>query len=776
MMPNATTQYGGPFSTLAGMLEIWSRNGQSADLACCRYSQSIKPLFSRGRVYRFSASFPERLSRSAQFESWFSLCVFDYDVIFIHGVWTVMATRAAQISWGANRRFVLVPHGSLDPYDLRKKRWAKKFFGMVLIRQMLSRASVVLCATDLEAKRLESYGASRSNIEVISWPVRNQLAGNRQTFREVHKIKSDAFVCLFLSRLDSKKGLLRLIEAFGLVEHDVLPILVVAGDGSKDFVIEAKRLVELKNLSARVHFVGFLEGNLRSDAYAAADLYLLPSENENFGHSVVEALGAGVPVVITPEVYISDFVENSRSGWVSSLNPRELGERIQDLIQNRDLLTTMRARCRAAAENFLPEKLESRYLDLLGRLAEVPISWGSGAHSLPEDIDSKLSITHVQGLFSPEHGGPAYSLANFCLEQARLGHKVSVRTLDGYRNVSPARTLPAEIDLRVSQVGWPEKLGYSRGAFGMLKKDSSPDVYHIHGSWLLLLVFAARQAKLRKRPYIVEMMGSCTRYELRRKWVRKSLARFLYQDRILREAACIHVNSLEEGRMLREIGLNVPIACLPVGVDLAAIRNMLSRIEENISGRSRPFLLYLGRIHPTKGIESLLSAWRIVHRDRPEFELIIAGAGEPSYEARCRRECDDLVKKGSVVWLGKVSEMEKVRLYRDAKLYVLPSLNENFGNTVAEAFACGTPVLTTVNTQWTMIEERSCGWLAEATVHSLHKSLTRFFEAGPDEWSRRGRLGKEMVDREYSIESVVGRMLRLYRGVIDESIPADLLM
>ena len=81
-----------------------------------------------------------------------------------------------------------------------------------------------------------------------------------------------------------------------------------------------------------------------------------------------------------------------------------------------------------------------------------------------------------------------------------------------------------------------------------------------------------------------------------------------------------------------------------------------------------------------------------------------------------------------------------------------------------------------VNTQWTMIEERSCGWLAEATVHSLHKSLTRFFEAGPVEWSRRGKLGKEMVDREYSIESVVGRMLRLYRGVIEESIPSDLLM
>lgn len=776
VIPNATLAYGGPVAMIFGMLEIWSRNGISADVACCEYSVMLKRKIGSGKIHCFSRNFPARLSRSSSFEAWFKANVTGYDLVFVHGVWTVMAMRAAQIASALGKRYFVIPHGSLDPYDLRKKQALKKVAGLLVLRRILSRASCVLCATDLEARRLVTYGAPKGVVRTVGWPVCEQPTGDRKRFRDLHQLNDETFVCLFLSRLDAKKGLLPLIEAMYLLDRNLPVKLVVAGDGMPSFLQAAKTLVERKNLSDLVKFVGFLNKEECSDAFRGADLFLLPSANENFGYVVVEALGSDLPVVITSEVYLHALVEETQSGWVTTSKPQDLARIIRELVKNPSLLFQRRAACRAAAAQFTPAYLETRYLRLIGATKEIPASQGTGGNAPSATDKTPLKVLHVQGLFSPEHGGPAYSLTNSCLEQARLGHAVSVRTMDGYRDVSPARTLPREIDLKVSKVSWPEKLGYSREGARILVADAPPDIYHLHGAWLLLLVQAARQARLNRRPYIIEMMGSFTEYELKRKWLRKTVARLLYQDRVISGAACIHVNSPSEGHMLRRIGVSVPIACLPVGVDLRATRDLLLRVDESGQKRARPFVMYLGRIHPTKGIEPLLCAWRKIQAARPDFQLVIAGAGEPAYEAFCRAQSADLVANGSVVWLGKVSEEEKVRLYRDSKLYILPSLNENFGNTVAEAMACATPVLSSVNTQWTMIEEKECGWLAEATAVSLEQALTRFFDAGETEWVRRGKNGKTMVEGEYSIEVVVDKMVKLYRGVIAGDIPPDLLM
>lgn len=387
-----------------------------------------------------------------------------------------------------------------------------------------------------------------------------------------------------------------------------------------------------------------------------------------------------------------------------------------------------------------------------------------------------MRITHIQGIFSPEHGGPAYSLANFCLEQNRLGHQVSLRVLDGYANTSKARLLDPSINQRCCQVSFPERLGFSWDLPRILKLDDPQDIYHLHGSWLLAMQAGAAEAASRRKPYLVELMGSYTDYELRRKPFRKALARLLYQDRILRSAACLHVNAPEEGKMLRKLGFKNPIACLPVGVDVVETRRLLSEIAQGQTCRSRPYVLYLGRIHPTKGLEELISAWRQVSVEVRDWQLVIAGCGEVEYEARCKLLSRDLVDTDACEWIGRVDEEEKVRLYRDAGAYVLPSLNENFGNTVAEALTCETPVITTFNTQWTMLEARECGWLATPDADSLAQAILRCLRSGATEQKRRGLRGRMMVESEYSIEVVVANMVELYRGIIGGSIPSRLLI
>jgi glycosyltransferase involved in cell wall biosynthesis len=385
---------------------------------------------------------------------------------------------------------------------------------------------------------------------------------------------------------------------------------------------------------------------------------------------------------------------------------------------------------------------------------------------------SGLRITHIQGLFSPEHGGPAFSTANCCSEQARQGHRVSLRVLEGYPHISAARQMAPPIDQRTCQVDFPSKLGRSRELSRVLAADPASDIYHLHGAWLIAMKQGADHARRKDRPYVVELTGGYTDYELRRKWLRKAVARVLYQDAVLQRAAGLHVNSIAEGEMLRSHGFNRPIFCLPVGVDLTATRMALANSTAASRVRARPYILYLGRIHPTKGIELLIAAWKSLGRRTGDCQLVVAGTGEPEYVAECRRMAGELIVSGACDWIGQATEEEKALLYRDAMAYVLPSRNENFGNTVAEALASGTPVVTTTNTQWTMLEERECGWLAKADADSIERALERCLDAGEVERRRRGANGRALIESEYSIEVVVAKLIEVYRGFLEGNVPS----
>ncbi len=126
-------------------------------------------------------------------------------------------------------------------------------------------------------------------------------------------------------------------------------------------------------------------------------------------------------------------------------------------------------------------------------------------------------------------------------------------------------------------------------------------------------------------------------------------------------------------------------------------------------------------------------------------------------------------------WIGQVSEAEKNWLYRQAEVYVLPSYSENFGNTVAEALAHATPVVTTVHTPWTDLPAQGCGWIAEATVDSLCHTLALALETSPFERRRMGEAGRQMVARLYSMASVVNRIDRMYTWLLGGAKPDDIL-
>ena len=392
-------------------------------------------------------------------------------------------------------------------------------------------------------------------------------------------------------------------------------------------------------------------------------------------------------------------------------------------------------------------------------------------------VPSSLRITHVQGIFAPEHGGPTHSLTNYCLGQVALGHQVALRVLDGYPHTSPAVRLRPPVDMAVDPVDRPARLGGSVALRRRLRADPTPDVYHLHGAWLRAMHYGATEARRRHRPCVVELMGMYEPWPLQQKWLVKKISRLWYQDALLRHASCLHVNSRNEAQALRELGFRAPVAVIPVGVDTSQVDEPFSTgggsPYPELAGRS--FVLYLARIHAKKGIEQLLQAWSAGAREFPDHHLVVAGSGEAEYVSRCRRMVADLGLEDRCRWLGPVDDAAKRWLFRQADLYVLPSYSENFGNTVAEALAHGTPVLTTTQTPWTDLPAEGCGWIADATVEALRDKLSEAMQASPAERHRMGELGRHLVGQRYSLASVVRRIDQVYAWLLGGDPPHGIL-
>jgi glycosyltransferase involved in cell wall biosynthesis len=204
----------------------------------------------------------------------------------------------------------------------------------------------VMFTTELEAERAQLFGsrAARYVAPLSVSPLPPAGADARRGFRMRHGIPQNALVVLFLGRVDYKKGLQWLLPALleaKKVNRDLW--FVVAGSFAGAFGVEMRTRLQSGDFSDWTSLVGFLSGSEKTEAFQAADLFALPSANENFGITVVEALQAGLPVLISDEVY--SYREIEQHGACAVCKPTyesccaKLVELVSDAYQLSDLAT-----------------------------------------------------------------------------------------------------------------------------------------------------------------------------------------------------------------------------------------------------------------------------------------------------------------------------------------------------------------------------------------------------------------------------------------------------
>jgi glycosyltransferase involved in cell wall biosynthesis len=330
-----------------------------------------------------------------------------------------------------------------------------------------------------------------------------------------------------------------------------------------------------------------------------------------------------------------------------------------------------------------------------------------------------MHAVHVIAGLRQTDGGPAYSVPRLCRALAAAGATVDLMTVSETteQQVSDGNYRERRFVWDGAHIPFIRAVRRSSALARSLRSEAGrADVVHDHGLWLLPNVYAGREAGRARRPLIVAPRGMLSPTALSFSKTKKRLFWLLLQRSAVIRAACFHATSEQEYEEIRAFGLRQPVAIVPNGIDVD------EQTVRTAPQTSRRTVLSLGRMHPKKGLDTLLHAWRKVETAHPDWRLRITGPSENGYDAKLRALAAEL-RLSRVSIEGPVYGDDKRRIYADADLFVLSTLNDNFALTVAEALAAGVPVVATKGAPWKGLVDEGCGWWIDHGVDSLGGSI-----------------------------------------------------
>ena len=270
----------------------------------------------------------------------------DFDVAHIYGLFDFLGPAVGDACAGKRIPYVLEPMGMFVPIvrNLRLKKIYHSWFG----QRLLAGAGAIIATSEQEADELASGGVDRKKIELrrngvgvpSMWP-------ERGLFRKALGIAEDTSIVLFLGRLSGKKSPDLLLRAFASIAKAVPEKslrLVYAGPDEGGMKARLQRKAEQLEVVQQVQFAGAIFGEMKWAAYRDANVFVLPSQNENFGNTAAESVAAGTPVVVTEQCGIAPLLAEV-AGTVVPHDSRALAEAIGALLSDSQLHARLSSGC-----------------------------------------------------------------------------------------------------------------------------------------------------------------------------------------------------------------------------------------------------------------------------------------------------------------------------------------------------------------------------------------------------------------------------------------------
>ena len=309
----------------------------------------------------------------------------------------------------------------------------------------------------------------------------------------------------------------------------------------------------------------------------------------------------------------------------------------------------------------------------------------------------------------------------------------------------------------------------------------TPDLVHTHGIWTYLSIATVRWSKsnggVTPRPYLVSTHGMLDPWALRNSRWKKIIAAFVFERRHLKNAACIHAVNQAEAAAIRAFGLRNPICVIPNGVEVRESNSpyrMPRWAAEMVEGRK--VLLYLGRLHPKKGLSILLRGWKEASKREGGWVLVIAGWDQGGHRAELEQLARELKITDSVQFAGPLFGEARETAYQNANAFVLPSLSEGQPLVVLEAWSHTCPVLMTPECNLPEGFEKRAAIRMNTTVEGAAMALRKLFALDEPALQEMGRRGRDLVIRNFSWSQIASQMFAVYKWLLGRSAAPDCVL
>jgi glycosyltransferase involved in cell wall biosynthesis len=364
-------------------------------------------------------------------------------------------------------------------------------------------------------------------------------------------------------------------------------------------------------------------------------------------------------------------------------------------------------------------------------------------------------LIHIIPSIAEESSGPTYSVKRLVESLINIKLDVELATLN--INNSKLPEYASSFDLVGNKRLASSPLMY-RWLNNKVKIHNKNIIFHNHGMWQFNSLYPGQIANKYKIPYVVSTRGSFSKIAFKNGSLVKKIFWPLYQKPSFKSVSLFHATSFDEYLDIRSLGFKQPIAIIPNGIDIPNKFLKINSIFKTV--------LFLGRIHPIKGLDLLLPAWKLIQDKHTDWQLKIIGDdigyhGSTGYKLKLK-SISNYLKLKRVEFIDPLYGNEKWQAYKDADIYVLPSYSENFGVTIAEAMASGLPVIVTKGTPWSEVEENNAGLWIDNNIEAIAYAIETLINKNTKDRELMGQNGKEWMVKDFSWDTIAKKMNCVY--------------
>jgi len=389
-----------------------------------------------------------------------------------------------------------------------------------------------------------------------------------------------------------------------------------------------------------------------------------------------------------------------------------------------------------------------------------------------------MKILHVIRSSDPAEGGPIEGIIQQGIGLERLGHEVTVLTLDG-----PNPSYAGEFPLRLVS------LGPGKGIYGhcpelapwLAAHAEEFDIISGHGIWQQSVAAMGPGLKNSRTPYVIWTHGMLDPWFDEDKL--KRLKKMIYWPRFLApvlERAYAVLFTAEEERVLAENRFRpyrFPQQVLAYGTqgligDAEVLKEAFLQEFPQLQGRR--ILLFLSRIHPKKGCDLLIRAFAEVYRDQPDVMLVMAGPDQVNWVSDLKQIAVSGGIADRILWTGMLKGDRKWGAFCAAEAFVLPSHQENFGIVVAESLSAGKPVLISNRVNiWREVAAHQAGLVTTDTLDGAIQLLRDWEDLGLSGREAMSQKARSCFEAHFSADGAVDDFLRLAHAAIEADRPKN---